>query len=219
MLELRNLPFDPNSNAVVSKEACDYHHGKHHQTYVNNYNNLTKDSELANASLYDVLVSSQGGLFNNAAQVYNHDFYWDCIAKKSDKSSELEAALKSDFNDFKAEFISSATTLFGSGWTWLVYNPNTSKLEIKNTSNAATPVTDGLVPLLVVDVWEHAYYIDSRNARPAYLEKFYENINWDFVSVAYEWAKKEGLKSVKFYIDELHPVASGCCGGGCGCGH
>ena len=99
------------------------------------------------------------------------------------------------------------------------YNPNTSKLEIKNTSNAATPVTDGLVPLLVVDVWEHAYYIDSRNARPAYLEKFYENINWDFVSVAYEWAKKEGLKSVKFYIDELHPVASGCCGGGCGCSH
>ena len=90
MLELRNLPFDPNSNAVVSKEACDYHHGKHHQTYVNNYNNLTKDSELANASLYDVRVSSQGGLFNNAAQVYNHDFYWDCIAKKAIKAVSLK---------------------------------------------------------------------------------------------------------------------------------
>ena len=120
-----------------------------------------------------------------------------------------------DIPNFKAEFLKAATTLFGSGWAWLVYNPKEDRLQIVQTSNAQTPVTDGLVPLLVADVWEHAYYVDHRNARPAYLEKLFENINWDFVSSAYEWALKEGLNSVKFYISELHGGAKSCCGCGC----
>ncbi|MBE2995232.1 superoxide dismutase [Fe] [Campylobacter sp. RM9344] len=204
MFTLRQLPFDAKTNAVVSEQTCNYHHGKHHATYVANLNNLIKDSEFANAGLYELLISAKGGLYNNAAQVYNHDFYWDCIAKKSQMSQELQAALSNEFGNFKDEFIKAATTLFGSGWAWLVYSPSSQKLEIVQTSNAVTPVTEGKIPLLVVDVWEHAYYIDNFNARPKYLETFYENINWEFVSSAYEWAKKEGLNSVKFYIDELH---------------
>lgn len=214
MFNLRKLPFDPASNAIVSSDTCSYHYGKHHQTYVTNLNNLVKGTEFEKAGLYEILMKSSGGIFNNAAQVYNHDFYWDCIARKSEMSAELKARLEKDIPNFKEEFLKAATTLFGSGWAWLVYNPGADKLEIVQTSNAATPPTAGLVPLLVVDVWEHAYYIDHKNARPAYLEKFYENINWDFVSVAYEWALKEGLGSVKFYINDVHPS---CCGSSCGC--
>ncbi|MGG7048449.1 MULTISPECIES: superoxide dismutase [Fe] [unclassified Campylobacter] len=204
MFKLRELPFDPNTNAVVSAQTCEYHHGKHHATYVNNLNNLTKEGEFAGKSLYEILLKSSGGLYNNAAQVYNHDFYWDCIAKKSEPSAELKAALAENFADFKDEFIKAATTLFGSGWAWLVFDTASKKLRIVQTSNAVTPVNENLVPLLVVDVWEHAYYIDNFNARPKYLETFYENINWEFVSQAYEWAKKEGMGSVEFYINELH---------------
>lgn len=210
MFKLRELPFNPENNAVVSKETCDYHHGKHHQTYVTNLNNLTAEGEFKDACLYTILTNSKGGVFNNAAQVYNHDFYWDCIAKKSEPTKELQDALNSNFKDFKAEFLASATTLFGAGWCWLVYNPENKKLEIVQTSNAATPVTEGKIPLLVVDVWEHAYYIDEKNARAKYLEKFYENIHWAFVSAAYEWALKEGLNSVKFYINELHGSKKSC---------
>ncbi|MGP1485757.1 MAG: superoxide dismutase [Fe] [Campylobacter sp.] len=200
MFELRKLPFDPKSNAIVSEETCNYHHGKHHQTYVNNLNNLIKGTHFENADLFEIVTKSSGGIFNNAAQVYNHDFYWDCIAKKSQMSAEFKARLDDDFANFKDEFIKAATTLFGSGWTWLVYNPASKKLEIKQTSNAQTPITDNLIPLLVVDVWEHAYYIDHKNARAAYLEKFFENINWEFVSQSFEWAQKEGMNSVKYYI-------------------
>ena len=210
MFKLRELPFDPKNNAVVSEETCDYHHGKHHNTYVTNLNNLIKGTEFENACLGDIIKNSSGGLFNNAAQVYNHDFYWDCIAKKSCPSDELKKALDENFSNFKEEFIKAATTLFASGWCWLVYNLDNKKLEIVQTSNAATPITENKVPLLVVDVWEHAYYVDARNARPAYLEKFYENINWEFVSAAYEWALKEGINSVKFYIKELHPKGESC---------
>ena len=170
MFELRKLPFDPKSNAIISEETCSYHYGKHHQTYVNNLNNLVKGSEFEGADLFEILTKSNGGVFNNAAQIYNHDFYWDCIAKKSNQSNELKAALDTNFTNFKDEFLKAAITLFGSGWAWLVYNLKDDKLEIKQTSNAATPITDGLVPLLV--------------------------------SKSYEWAKKEGLGSVKFYINE-----------------
>ncbi|AII13957.1 superoxide dismutase (Fe) [Campylobacter iguaniorum] len=204
MFELRPLPFDPAKNGAISEETCKFHYGKHHQTYVNNLNNLTKDTKFEALGLYEIMSSSDGAIFNNAAQIYNHDFYWDCIACKSQISDDLKTALEASFKDFKAEFLASAATLFGSGWTWLVYDPKLKTLSIKNTQNAQNPVSAGLVPLLVVDVWEHAYYIDEKNARVAYLEKFYENINWKFVSEAYEWAKKEGLNSVKFYIDELH---------------
>ena len=204
MFKLRELPFDAAHNAVVSKEACDYHHGKHHATYVTNLNKLTESGEFAGKGLYEIVTAASGGLFNNAAQVYNHDFYWDCIAKPSEPSAELKSALAENFADFKSEFLAAATAHFGSGWVWLAYNPKSGKLCIKATQNAATPVSEGLVPLLVVDVWEHAYYIDEYNARPKYLEKFYAGINWEFVSSAYEWAKKEGLGSVKFYMGELH---------------
>lgn len=204
MFELRKLPFEPDKNSVVSEKTCSYHYGKHHQAYVNNLNNLIKGTKFEKSSLFEIITHSNGSLFNNAMQVYNHDFYWDCIAKKSDISPKLKEELQSEFKDFKSEFITSAAILFGSGWTWLAYNLKNKKLEIKNTSNANNPISDGLVPLLVADVWEHAYYIDVKNARATYLEKFYENINWKFVSEAYEWAKKEGLGSVDFYIRELH---------------
>lgn len=211
MFELRTLPYGTNEfSGFLTEEAFSYHHGKHHQTYVNNLNNLIKGTEFEKAELGDIVLKSSGGMFNNAAQVYNHDFYWDCISPKtSDLSAELSAAINAEFGSLeglKEKFIASSTTLFGSGWNWLVYNPQNKKLEIVQTSNAATPVTDGKVPLLVVDVWEHAYYIDHRNARPAYLEAFWKHINWAFVSCSYEWALKEGINSAEFYMNELHPV-------------
>ncbi|CAM3606561.1 superoxide dismutase [Helicobacter ganmani] len=207
MFKLRTLPFTE-ITGFISKETCEYHHGKHHQTYINNLNNLIKGTEFESKGLFEILTKSQGGVFNNAAQVYNHDFYWDCVSPNvSNKSSELDEAIKASFGDmekFKEAFLNSATTLFGSGWCWLVYNPATSKLEIKQTSNAQTPVTDGLISVLVVDVWEHAYYIDHRNARPAYLEKFFSHINWEFVSKVFAGAKAQGIDSVKNYTKSLH---------------
>ncbi len=209
MFELRKLPYNKDSfGDFLSASTFDYHHGKHHQTYINNLNNLIKGTQFENAELYDIIKQSNGGLFNNAAQVYNHDFYWDCITpSQSQISQELQSALQADFggvDGFKEKFIQVATTLFGSGWCWLVFNPSTSKLEIIQTSNAQTPVSEDKIPVLVVDVWEHAYYIDHKNARPAYLEKFFSHINWEFASQAYEWAKKEGVGSVRFYINGIH---------------
>lgn len=217
MFTLRALPFNKANHTFLSEETCNFHYGKHHQAYINKLNELIEGTPNASKDLFDILVSSTGGLFNQAAQVYNHDFYWDCIAKKSAISDDFKKVLDENFKDFKAEFSAAAAGNFGSGWTWLVYNPESKKLEIVSTSNAQTPVTNGLVPLLVVDVWEHAYYIDDRNARPTYLEKFYENINWDFVEECFEWAKKEGINSVKFWTNEIHPKAGSCCGSSCGC--
>ena len=207
MFKLRALPFTE-IVGFISKETCEYHHGKHHQTYINNLNNLIKGTEFENKGLLDIITKAQGGIFNNAAQVYNHDFYWDCISPtQSAQSAALEEALKESFGGiekFKEVFLNAATTLFGSGWCWVVYNPSSKKLEIKQTSNAQTPVSEGLIPVLVVDVWEHAYYIDHRNARPAYLEKFFSHINWEFVSKSLEAAQKDGIKSVAAYMDSLH---------------
>lgn len=194
MFKLRTLPFTEIAG-FISKETCEFHYGKHHQTYVNNLNNLIKGTEFENKSLFEIVTKAQGGVFNNAAQVYNHDFYWDCVSPNaSARSAELDEAINATFGSlekFKETFLNSAVTLFGSGWCWLVYN--NGKLEIKQTSNAQTPVTESMIPLLVVDVWEHAYYIDHRNARPAYLEKFFNHINWEFVSKSLERAKKRGL--------------------------
>ncbi|MCI5969467.1 superoxide dismutase [Helicobacter sp.] len=205
MFKLRTLPFTEIAG-LISKETCEFHYGKHHQTYVNNLNNLIKGTEFENKSLFEIVTKAQGGLFNNAAQVYNHDFYWDCVSPSATaRSVELDEAINATFGSlekFKEAFLNAATTLFGSGWCWLVYH--NGKLEIKQTSNAQTPVTEGAIPLLVVDVWEHAYYIDHRNARPAYLEKFFNHINWEFVSKSLEWAKKEGINSVDFYMNSLH---------------
>nr|QGT50421.1 superoxide dismutase [Fe] [uncultured Helicobacter sp.] len=204
MFQLRELPYNKNEfSGFLSEEAFEYHYGKHHQTYVNNLNNLIKGTEFENATLGEIILKSKGGIFNNAAQVYNHNFYWDCISPKETKlSDELSNAINAAFGSleaFKEAFITSSTTLFGSGWNWLVYDVKNKKLEIVQTSNAATPATESKVPLLVVDVWEHAYYIDHRNARPAYLEAFWKHINWNFVSEAYEWALKEGINSFHFY--------------------
>ncbi|PAF50584.1 superoxide dismutase [Fe] [Helicobacter sp. 13S00477-4] len=212
MFELRKLPYTKESMGdFLSPITFDFHYGKHHQTYINNLNNMIGNTEFEKSDLFDIVTRSNGGIFNNAAQVYNHDFYWDCIAPTSSElSSELKDTLCNDFGSlesFKEAYLKSATGLFGSGWCWLAYNTSIQKLEIIQTTNANTPITEGKIPILVVDVWEHAYYIDHKNARAVYLEKFYEHINWKFVSEAFEWAKKEGMNSVRFYMNDIHKKA------------
>lgn len=209
MFELRKLPYAKDSMGdFLSPVTFDFHYSKHHQTYINNLNKLIENTDFANIDFFDILTQSSGGLFNNVAQVYNHDFYWDCITPNmTEMSFELKDDIVKDFGsleNFKESFINLATTLFGSGWCWLVYNTTLNKLEIVQTNNAATPIADGKIPILVVDVWEHAYYIDHKNARAVYLEKFFQHINWKFSSEAYEWAKKEGINSVRFYTNEIY---------------
>ncbi len=185
--ELPVLPYAQDALApTISAETLDYHHGKHHNAYVTNLNNLIPGTEFENLSLEDIIKKASGGIFNNAAQVWNHTFYWNCLspngggAPSGDLGAAIDAAFGS-FDTFKAEFSKSAATNFGSGWTWLVKKADGS-LAIVNTSNAATPLTDGVTPLLTVDVWEHAYYVDYRNARPKYLEAIWSLFNWDFVA-------------------------------------
>ena len=171
----------------ISKETLEFHYGKHHATYVAKLNPLLEGTELANADLETIVKNSQGGIFNNAAQVWNHTFYWNCLspdgggAPSGAAAAAIDAAFGS-FEKFKEEFSTSAANNFGSGWTWLVKNSD-GTVMIVNTSNAATPLTDANVtPVLTVDVWEHAYYIDYRNSRPNYLEAFWKLVNWDFVN-------------------------------------
>lgn len=207
MFKLRDLPFKKGDlGSFLSEKTLEFHYGKHHQTYVNNLNNLIKDGEFAKKSLYEIILHSSGGIFNNAAQVYNHDFYWDCLSpNESSIPSDLEDDLKKELGaDFKEKFLNAATTLFGSGWCWIALNTASNKLEIIQTSNAATPISDKKVPILVVDVWEHAYYIDHKNARPAYLESFWKHINWDFVKEALKWARLEKMGSVEHHINKIH---------------
>lgn len=186
MFELPQLPYEPDAlSPHISKETLEYHHGKHHKTYVDNLNKLIKDTEFENDSLENIIKKSDGGIFNNAAQNWNHSFYWKCLTPKSEKepSGKLADSIKKkfgSFNDFKETFIESAKKLFGSGWTWLAKNGN-GELEILNESNAGLPLKSNKIALLTCDVWEHAYYIDYRNARPKYLENFWEIVNWDFV--------------------------------------
>ncbi|AKH21569.1 superoxide dismutase [Sedimenticola thiotaurini] len=184
--ELPPLPYAQDAlEPVISKETLEYHYGKHHQTYVTNLNNLVKGTDLENASLEEIIMKASGGQFNNAAQVWNHTFYWNCLCPGgSAPSSQLSDAINSAFgsmDEFKKQFSASAAGNFGSGWTWLVKNSD-GGLEIVNTSNAANPMTDGKTPLLTIDVWEHAYYIDYRNARPKYLEAVWNIVNWEYVS-------------------------------------
>ena len=185
--ELPALPYAMNAlEPTISQETLEYHYGKHHQTYVTNLNNLLPGTEFENASLEDIVMKSSAGVFNNAAQIWNHTFYWNCLSPSGGgaPSGELAAAIDKafgSFDEFKKALSTSAATNFGSGWTWLVKNSE-GGVEIVNTSNAANPMTDGNTPLLTVDVWEHAYYIDYRNARPKYLEEIWKLINWDFVA-------------------------------------
>lgn len=188
--ELPALPYANNALApVISQETIEYHYGKHHQAYVTNLNNLIVGTEFADLSLEEIVQKSSGGIFNNAAQVWNHSFYWQCLSPNGGTEPDgalAEAIVKTfgSFADFKTKFSQSAVGNFGSGWTWLVKNADGS-LEIVNTSNAATPLTQGKEPLLTVDVWEHAYYVDYRNARPKYLEEIWRLINWEFVASNY----------------------------------
>ena len=170
----------------ISKETLEFHYGKHHQAYVTNLNNLIKGTEFENLSLEEIVKKSSGGVFNNAAQVWNHTFYWNCMAPNAGGAptgavAEAINAKFGSFDNFKAEFTKSCVGNFGSGWTWLVKKADGS-VEIVNTSNAATPLTGADKPLLTCDVWEHAYYVDYRNARPKYVEMFWNLVNWDFVA-------------------------------------
>ena len=185
--ELPALPYDQNAlEPVISAETISFHYGKHHQTYVTNLNNLVPGTEFEGKPLDEIIMNSSGGIFNNAAQVWNHTFYWNCLSPNGggEPSGALADAINSSFgsfDEFKKHFATSAATNFGSGWTWLVKNSDGS-IEIFNTSNAGCPMTAGKSALLTVDVWEHAYYIDYRNARPQYLEEIWKLINWDFVA-------------------------------------
>ena len=184
------LPYEKNAlEPVISAETIDFHYGKHHQAYVTNLNNLVPGTEFENMSLEDIIMKSSGGVFNNAAQVWNHTFYWSCLSPNGGgaPTGALADAINAQFGSFdafKEAFNKSAVTNFGSGWTWLVKNADGS-LEIFNTSNAGTPMTSGKKALLTIDVWEHAYYIDYRNARPKYLETIWDKVNWEFVAANY----------------------------------
>lgn len=169
----------------ISKETLEYHYGKHHQAYVTNLNNLIKGTEYENASLEEIIKKSSGGVFNNSAQVWNHTFFWNCMAPNAGgaPTGALADAINAkygSYDKFKEEFTKSCVTNFGSGWTWLVKKGDGS-VDIVNTSNAGTPLTSADKPLLTCDVWEHAYYIDYRNARPKFVEAFWNVVNWDFV--------------------------------------
>jgi len=170
----------------MSAETLEYHYGKHHQAYVTNLNNLIKGTEFENLSLEEIIKKSQGGVFNNSAQVWNHTFFWNCMTPNgggapTGKVADLINAKWGSFDKFKEEFQKSAVGNFGSGWTWLVQKPDGS-VDIVNTSNAATPLTTDNKALLTVDVWEHAYYIDYRNARPKFVEGWWNLVNWNFVN-------------------------------------
>lgn len=187
-IELPALPYEKNALAPhISEETLEFHYGKHHNTYVVNLNNLIKDTDFADSALEDIIKNSEGGIFNNAAQVWNHTFYWNCLSPNGggEPTGALADAINAKFGSFEAfkeAFTADCVGNFGSGWTWLVKN-SSGDLEIVKTSNAGTPITeDGVTPLMTCDVWEHAYYIDYRNARPAYLGAFWNLVNWDFIA-------------------------------------
>ena len=185
--KLPSLPFSNDAlEPVISRETIEYHYGKHHQAYVTNLNKLIVGTEFENMPLEEIIKKSSGGIFNNAAQVYNHTFYWNCLAPNAggEPTGKLADAINEAFGSlaaFKEKFSATAVGTFGSGWAWLVKNAD-GKLEIVSTSNAVNPLTDNKKPLLTCDVWEHAYYIDYRNARASYVEKFWNLVNWDFVA-------------------------------------
>ena len=186
-IELPPLPWARESLAPhISAETIDYHYGKHHQTYVTNLNNQIKGTEFENQDLVSIIKKAQGGMFNNAAQVWNHTFYWNSLSPKGggEPSGKLADGIKKafgGFSQFKEEFTKTAVGTFGSGWAWLVQRPD-GNLGLVSTSNAATPITGTDVPLLTCDVWEHAYYIDYRNARPKYIEAFWNLANFEFAA-------------------------------------
>ena len=187
MHTLPDLPYAKDAlEPHISAETLEFHHDKHHQTYITNLNNLIKDTEFADMSLEDIIAKSSAGMFNNAAQVWNHSFYWNCLSPNGggEPTGELADAINASFGsfeEFKTQFSQTSILTFGSGWGWLVKKADGS-LALVSTSNAGTPLTDGDTPLLTCDVWEHAYYVDYRNARPNYVAAFWNVVNWDFVA-------------------------------------
>jgi Fe-Mn family superoxide dismutase len=185
--ELPPLPYAKDAlEPHISAETLEFHYGKHHQTYVTNLNNLIVGTEFENLALEDIVKKSSGGIFNNAAQVWNHTFYWHSLspAGGGEPTGALAEAINNTFGSFakfKEELSKTAITTFGSGWAWLVKNAD-GGLALVSTSNAATPLTAGQTPLLTIDVWEHAYYVDYRNLRPKYVEAFWSLVNWEFAA-------------------------------------
>jgi len=188
---LAELPYPIDALApLISGETLEYHYGKHHQAYLANLNRLITGTIFEESSLEELICKADGSLFDNASQVWNHSFYWNCLSSKGggEPDGALKLAIRADFGSFAAfrqEFSASAAGNFGSGWTWLVKNMN-GRLSIINTANAGNPLSngldDGLTPLLTCDVWEHAYYIDYRNARVDYIEAFWKLLNWKFAA-------------------------------------
>jgi Fe-Mn family superoxide dismutase len=185
--ELPKLPYALDAlEPHISRETLEYHYGKHHNAYVVNLNKLIAGTEFEKSSLEDIVRKSSGGVFNNAAQVWNHTFYWNCMSPNGggEPTGELAKAIDKAFGSFakfREDFSAKAVTQFGSGWAWLVRKPDGS-LGLEQTGNAATPLTGDNKPLMTCDVWEHAYYVDYRNARPQYVEAFWNLVNWDFVA-------------------------------------
>ena len=188
--ELPKLPYAPDALIPrISAETIEYHYGKHHQAYVNNLNGLIPGTEFENSDLETMIRKAEGGIFNNAAQVWNHTFYFEAFSKDGPKApaGDLGDAIQKSFgsfDSFREQFTKAAATLFGSGWAWLVKN-NEGILEIVQESNAGNPLRKGLKPLLTCDVWEHAYYIDYRNRRPDYIKSFWEIIDWEKIAQRY----------------------------------
>ncbi|MDA3819802.1 MAG: superoxide dismutase [Candidatus Delongbacteria bacterium] len=187
---LPNLPFSKDAlEPKISKQTLEFHYGKHHQKYVDKLNGLIEGTDYENMSLEDIVVKSEGGIFNNAAQAWNHQFYWESLSPDGGgtPSGKIADAINQQwgsFDNFKDEFSKKAATLFGSGWAWLVKTKE-GKLEIIQGQNAKNPMTEGHTPLLTCDVWEHAYYLDVQNKRPDYIENFFDLINWDKIEERY----------------------------------
>ncbi len=181
--ELPILPYAPTAlEPYVSSRTIEFHYGKHHQAYVNNLNNLIKGTEFENVLLEDIIKKADGGIFNNAAQIWNHTFYWESLAPNSggEPTGTIAEAINKSFGSFiqfKEKFTTASATLFGSGWVWLIKKSDSS-LDIVQESNAGNPMTKGLTPLLTCDVWEHAYYLDYQNKRPDYIAAFWNLVNW-----------------------------------------
>lgn len=185
--KLPALPYTKDAlEPHISAETLNYHHDKHHRAYIEKLNKLIKGTNHENKPLTEIVMSSEGELFNNAAQAWNHDFFWKCLSpngggEPTGKINDMIQERWGNFAKFKDEFSEQAKSNFGSGWTWLILN-RSNKLEILNTSNAGTPIAEGLKPLMTLDIWEHAYYIDYRNKRPDYITAFWNVVNWDFVN-------------------------------------
>ncbi len=189
--QLPPLPYDLDAlEPHISRETMEFHHGKHHKAYVDKVNELIKGKPQEQMTLEEIVRNSAGPMFNNAAQAWNHTFFWQCMSPEAAKAPEgkLAQAIDGSFGSlekFKDEFSSAAIEVFGSGWTWLVTDAS-GKLAIKSTQNAGTPIAEDAIPLLTCDVWEHAYYIDYRNARPEFVKAFWNVVNWQFAARNYD---------------------------------